>query len=244
MDYGSLRGIFVAANQTVRDVLLVSVLAGALIAPGSIALGQLPAGDKASARPAHSAEDEPSAKGTQFAGKDRQELSKRMGESLNKVMTGCFINGAAGQAKSEASKLYKQSLEEAASGKIDQAKLTMGKCIKLLQTPEEKALVKKPEMAAYRLSRAYLGRGNFSIKTKDFNGAVQDLTCAINASPNYALPYVLRGVAYSGLKDKANSDRDMRKAMGLKAFPDFLMTELARDKSYQSAQSDIRQKVH
>lgn len=233
-----------AANQTVRDVLWISVLVGALIAPSSIALAQLPVGDKSSARPGQLAKDEHSPKGMQFTGKDRQELSRRMGESLNKVMTGCFINGAAGQAKSEASKLYKQSLDEAASGKIDQAKLTMGKCIKLLQTPEEKALVKKPEMAAYRLSRAYLGRGNFSIKTKDFNGAVQDLTCAINASPNYALPYVLRGVAYGSLKDKASSDRDMRKATDLKAFPEFILTELARDKSYQSVQSDIRQKVH
>ncbi len=60
-------------------------------------------------------------------------------------------------------------------------------------------------------------RGNFLLKTGDFNGAVLAFNKAIRADPEDALAYLKRGAAYAALDEKKDALADLSKSIELNA---------------------------
>lgn len=145
-----------------------------------------------------------------------------------------ILTAAFGQ---DAKKFYKEGIEKAEAGKLDEAIALFSKSINLqpedyyswfnrgiaknMQGLNEEALLdfEQSIKLAPDYKKGYLNRGTTKKRLTDYEGAISDYSYAIKLDPNYSDAYYNRGLIYELLSKKDSACMDFNKAMeyGLKS---------------------------
>lgn len=147
------------------------------------------------------------------------------GEIEKKVAIKHYVHGIDDYQKSKVNRLYQSGCALMRGKKYGQARKVFDEAISAHDSPHERILYKSVDMCNYVQSKNYYQRGKCNYELKDYSEALNDLTEAINLSPQYSLPYKLRARVFQALKMKQRSFSDIAKASSLTEYPPFLGIE-------------------